>query len=193
MADPHDDLPGPMGDSNRHRPLSELDALLAKLTPAPTRVGTLRLIVRRLANGTRATPDAVVLSVEEGVPGDAWLRRPPRNPEAQLAVMREDVAALIANEQPLTLFGDNLFVDLDLSAGNLPEGTRLRVGAALVTVTPKPHNGCLKFKARFGEDAFRFVQALPTRAENRRGIYWRVLESGRACIGDAIVIIDEAR
>ena len=84
----------------------------------------------RRADGVRETPERTRLSPDDGVPGDDWSRRPPRDPEAQLAVMRRDVAELIANGQPLTLFGDNLFVDLDLSAANLPAGTRLRVGDA---------------------------------------------------------------
>ena len=86
--------------------------------------------MRRHPDGGRETLDRVALSTEEGVPGDGWSRRPPRDPQAQLAVMRRDVAELIANGQPLTLFGDNLFVDLDLSAANLPVGTRLRAGGA---------------------------------------------------------------
>lgn len=129
------------------------------------------------------------LSPDEGVPGDGWSRRPPRDPEAQLAVMRRDVAELIANGQPLSLFGDNLLVDLDISAANLPAGTRLRVGAALVEVTAKPHNGCVKFKGRFGPDALHFVQATPTRNQNLRGIYWRVVAPGEAGVGDQIEVI----
>jgi len=103
--------------------------------------------------------------------------------------MRRDVAELIANGQPLNLFGDNLLVDLDISAANLPAGTRLRVGAALVEVTAKPHNGCVKFKGRFGLDALHFVQATPTRNQNLRGIYWRVVAPGEAGIGDQIEVI----
>jgi MOSC domain-containing protein YiiM len=123
------------------------------------------------------------------VPGDGWTRRPPRDPEAQLAVMRRDVAELIANGQALTLFGDNLFVELDLSAANLPFGTRLHVGAALVEMTPKPHNGCLKFEGRFGQDALRFVQAPDTRDQNFRGVYWKVIEPGEAQVGDTICVL----
>ena len=59
----------------------------------------------------------------------------------------------IANGQPLFLFGDNLLVELDVSPANLPTGTRLQVGTALCEVTPKPHTGCGKFAARFGQDA----------------------------------------
>ena len=140
----------------------------------------------------RETPERIQLCLEEGVPGDGWTRRPPRDPEAQLAVMRRDVAELIANGQPLTLFGDNLFVDLDLSAANLPVGTRLRVGRALVAVTAKPHNGCRKFKGRFGGDALRFVQQKPTRDQNLRGIYWRVAEPGEVSVGDPIHVLSRA-
>ena len=138
----------------------------------------LRLIVSRRADGVRETWDRVQLSPEAGVPGDRWGRRSRRDPEAQLTVMRWDVAELIANGQPLTLFGDNLFVDLDISATNLPVGSRLRVGEALVVVSPKPHDGCIKFKGRFGQDALRFVSAKPTRPQNLRGVYWTVIEPG---------------
>jgi MOSC domain-containing protein YiiM len=180
---------GPHGDSSHHRSLAELKAGLGSLPAGPSDSGTLDLIMRRRADGIRETPERVYLSLEEGVPGDGWSRRPPRDPEAQLAVMRRDVAELIANGQPLALFGDNLFVDLDISAANLPVGTRLRVGEALVEVTPKPHNGCLKFKGRFGEDALRFVQAQPTRHQNLRGIYWKVIEPGEASLGAPIYVL----
>jgi MOSC domain-containing protein YiiM len=131
----------------------------------------------------------VRLSPEQGVPGDGWARRPPRDPEAELAVMRRDVAELIANGQAITLFGDNLFVDLDLSAANLPCGARLRVGDAVVEVTAKPHNGCVKFRGRFGGDALRFVQAPATRHLNLRGIYWRVVEAGEVGSGAPIAVL----
>jgi len=180
---------GPEGDPARHRPLAGLEAALRALPSAPTDAGRVALIVRRRADGTRETPGRVLLTAEEGVPGDGWSRRPPRDLEAQLAVMQRDVAELLANGQPLTLFGDNLFVELDLSAANLPLGTRLRVGEAEVVVTAKPHNGCHKFNGRFGADALRFVQAPGTRARNLRGIYWRVIAAGPAAVGDPIEVL----
>jgi MOSC domain-containing protein YiiM len=179
----------PRGDPARHLDGAALDAGVRALPAPALDAGRLALIVRRLPTGARETPREVRLSVEEGVPGDDWSRRPPRKPEAQLAVMRRDVAELIANGQPLTLFGDQLFVDLDVSAGNLPAGTRLRVGESLVEMTAEPHDGCRKFQQRFGADALRFVQAKPTRHENRRGVYWRVIEPGLAHVGDAVLVI----
>jgi MOSC domain-containing protein YiiM len=180
---------GPRGDPARHRAGASLDAGLDALPGAPTDAGRLALVVRRLPSGVRETPAEVWLSVGEGVPGDEWNRRQPQKPDAQLAVMRRDVAALIANGQELTLFGDNLFVELDLAAGNLPVGTELRVGGARVVMTAEPHNGCRKFHQRFGADALRFVQAPETRDQNRRGVYWRVIEPGLARVGDPVEVL----
>jgi MOSC domain len=180
---------GPQGDAAHHLALAALGAGLAALPAAPRDAGRLSLIVRRHPDGRRETLAEARLSPQEGVPGDGWSRRPPKKPEAQLAVMQHDVAGLIANGQPLTLFGDNLFVELDLSANNLPAGTRLRVGEALVEMTAEPHDGCIKFKGRFGPDALRFVQARETRHRNLRGVYWKVIEPGLARGGDAIRVL----
>jgi hypothetical protein len=180
---------GPRGDVARHLPLDTLEVGLRAL-PSPGRdAGLLALIVRRRADGVRETPERVRLTSDEGVPGDGWNRRPPRQADAQLAVMRHNVATLIANGQPLTLFGDNLFVDLDISAANLPAGTRLQVGEAIVEVTSKPHNGCSKFEGRFGADALRFVGPGPDRPLNLRGMYWRVVEAGEAAVGSPIRVV----
>jgi hypothetical protein len=180
---------GPPGDPACHRPLHELEAGLRALPRLAPDRGTLALIVRRDAQSVRETPPRVRLSPEDGVPGDKWGRSHSRNPVMQLAVMRRGVAELIANGQPLTVFGDNLFVDLDLAAANLPVGTRLHVGQAVVEVTPKPHNGCGKFQGRFGADALQFVQAPATRDQNLRGIYWTCVEPGDVAVGDAIIVL----
>jgi MOSC domain-containing protein YiiM len=96
---------------------------------------------------------------------------------------------MIANGQPLALAGDNLIVDLDLSSANLPIGSRLRVGSAIVEVTPKRHKGCRKFSGRFGVDALRFVAKLDTYERRLRGLYVRVIEPGFAGPGDEIVVL----
>lgn len=180
---------GPTGDASRHLPAELLAEGLRKRPAAPKDEGRLALIVRRRADGVRETPEITRLDVEEGVPGDGWSRRPPRKPDAQLAVMCRPLAELVANGQPLSLFGDNLFVDLDLSAANLPVGTRLAVGEAVVEMTAEPHDGCLKFKQRFGLGALRFVQDRATRHENRRGVYWKVIESGEVRVGSPVRVL----
>lgn len=189
MTELHTEPHGSHGADSFHLPLADLEARLHALPEAPRDSGILVLIVCRQFEGPRQTPPRVRLTPEEGVPGDRWSLRLPQDSGSQLAVMRRDVAELIANGQPLTVFGDNLFVDFDISNANLPVGTRLRVGEALVEVSPKLHNGCVKFKGRFGEDALTFVNAKPTRDQNRRGIYWKVVEAGEASVGSAIQVL----
>ena len=104
--------------------------------------------------------------------------------------MRTDIAALFANGQPLELFGDNLFVTLDLSAQNLPAGTTLRVGAAICVVTTEPHLGCSQFRERFGHPALKLTARKSGRAENLRGIYWKVLEDGLVELGSPIEVLE---
>jgi MOSC domain-containing protein YiiM len=182
---------GPYGDPACHLALPELEARLAALPAAPRDRGTLLLIVTRDADHRRDTPREAQLSVEGGVSGDRW-QHGSAEPDAQLAVMQIDVAKLLANGQTLTLFGDNLFVDLDLSAANLPAGSRLRMGAALVEVTPEPHDGCRQFRQRFGGDALRITADRTRRHRNLRGIYMRVVEPGRIAVGDAVLVVSRA-
>ncbi len=109
--------------------------------------------------------------------------------DQQLAVMRIDVARMIANGQALTLFGDNLLVDLDLSSSNLPCGTRLRLGGAVLEVTPEPHDGCIKFRQRLGGDALRMTADRRFREMHLRGIYMRVIEDGEVAVGDYMEVL----
>jgi hypothetical protein len=180
---------GPIGDAARHRSFEELEAGLLTLPTAPKDLGRVTLIIRRAPDKTREILERAYFSPEEGLPGDNWGRNPNRLPDAQLAVMRHDMAELIASGQPLTLFGDILFVDLDITAENLPTGTRLRVGEALIEVTPMAHDGCAKFNARFGSDALKFVSAKATRNQNRRGIYWKVVEAGEVNVGAKVEVL----
>ncbi|MGE4652441.1 MAG: MOSC domain-containing protein [Myxococcota bacterium] len=179
---------GPWGRRSRHLSGEELAAGLQNLAP-PGDVGSLALIVTRGDDGHRETPERTTLTPEGGVPGDAWFRDNPERMDTQVALMRVDVAELVAAGQPLTLFGDNLLVDLDLSLVNLPAGSRFRVGAAELEVTPEPHDGCLKFKQRFGGDALRFTAEPDYKDLRLRGIYAKVVLAGEVSVGDRIEVL----
>lgn len=180
---------GPFGKLSLHLDGETLERGLTALPAPPKSRGTLKLIVARGPGRVRQTPERAHLSPEEGVPGDLWKVDDGERPETQLAVMRSDVATLFANGQPLSLFGDNLLVELDLSGENLPPGSRLRVGGALLEVTPEPHDGCIKFRQRFGGDALRFTADKQLRSQHLRGIYMTVREPGVVCVGDAIEVV----
>jgi hypothetical protein len=180
---------GSVGDPSRFRVLAELEHALSTLPPAPRDLGRVTLIVRRGEGGRREILNRVELIPDAGVPGDAWGRKPLRKTDAQIAVMQSPVAALIANGQPLALFGDNLFVDLDLSSANVPHGSRLKIGTAILVITPEPHNGCAKFRARFGADALRLVSQRELRPRNLRGVYMRAVEAGEVATGDEVEVL----
>lgn len=182
-------LSSTVGDPDRFLSFEQLVEGLAALPTAPVDAGRVRLIVRRGEGGLRETPSTAWLTAEGGLVGDAWGRRAERDAADQITVMEHDVNALLANGQPLTLAGDNLLVDLNLSAPSLPPGSRLRMGAALVEVTPEPHNGCSKFRARFGADALRLVAQKERRHLNLRGVHVTVVEDGEVAVGDAIVVV----
>lgn len=82
------------------------------------------------------------------------------------------------------LAGDQLYLDLDLGRENLPPGTRLAVGSAVIEVTAAPHTGCRKFADRFGREAMVFVNSGIGRERNLRGINARIVVSGDVRIGD---------
>jgi MOSC domain-containing protein YiiM len=134
------------------------------------------------------------LSPELGVHGDNWAKgcwmslpdgRP--HPDVQVTIMNARTIALIAQEEARwQLAGDNLLVDLDLSADNLPPGTRLSVGSVVLEITEVPHKGCKKFAGRFGVDATRFVNSRDGLRMHLRGIYASIVKPGLVAVGDAV-------
>ena len=176
------------GDPACFRTFEELDRLLDTLR-TPKDHGTVTLLMSRREGGRRELLKSAHLGMDGGMPGDSWGRNPKRKLEAQLATMQTDVAEFIANGQPIELAGDNLYLALDLSTENLPTGSRVRIGGVLLEVTPMPHDGCKKFRARFGEDAQRFVCTPKLRHRNLRGIYFRVVEAGEVRVGDPAIVV----
>jgi MOSC domain-containing protein YiiM len=84
--------------------------------------------------------------------------------------------------------GDQLYVDLDLSVENLPAGTRLAIGDAVVEITAPPHTGCAIFVRHFGEEAMRFVNSRTGRAMRLRGANGRVVTGGAVRTGDKVTV-----
>jgi hypothetical protein len=170
----------------KHLTMEELEAGLDDIRRSPKDEGALELIVRRPSLGERESLTEGELDVAQGLVGDTWRTRGSRrskdglaHPQMQINVMNSRVIALVAQERERWhLAGDQLFVDLDLSGENLPPGTRLAVGSAVIEVTPEPHTGCEKFLSRFGVDAMKFVNSPLGRQLNLRGINAKVVQPG---------------
>lgn len=169
-----------------HLDLTTLRAQLSRLPPPPRDQGRVVLLVQREPEEKRRTPELIRLSCKDGVIGDRWSRALLPNPDAQVTVMRADVAHMMRPGQDIACLGDNLFVDLDLSEANLPIGSRLHIGGTICEVTPKPHTGCRKFEVRAGRDA-RELTRLPELVPLRlRGLHLRVRQEGEIRLGDLI-------
>jgi hypothetical protein len=178
----------------QHVELEALEARVADVRGAPKDAGTVELIVRRPTEDERELLDEAELDAAEGLVGDNWRARGSRatddgsaHPDLQLTLMNARVTALVAQtRERWALAGDQLYVDFDLSDANLPAGTRLQVGSALIEVTAEPHTGCGKFARRFGVDALKFVNSGVGRELNLRGRNARIVTGGTIRTGDTV-------
>jgi len=171
--------------SATHFSADELKQGVDHILDSPTDNGELKLIVRRPDVGERQTPQHARLDVEVGLVGDSWSTRVKVIPDMQLNIMNSRVVDRVAgSEDRWPLAGDQLFVDMDLSGENLPPGTQIALGDAIVEVTEPPHTGCKKFAARFGVDAMLFVNSGQGKTLNFRGICAIVVKSGDISVGD---------
>jgi hypothetical protein len=177
-----------------HRDLATLTAALDQILASPKDDGRIDLIVRRPTVEERETVTEATLDTDEGLVGDCWRARGSSstpdgsaNPKAQLTLMNARVAALVAvTPDRIPLAGDQFYVDLDLPAANVPAGTRLALGSAVIEVSDEPHMGCRKFFDRFGNDAHRFVNSKEDRDLHLRGINAFVVTGGTVRAGDTI-------
>ena len=178
----------------KHLTTAELEAGLSYVRDSPSDGGTVVMITRRPAVDEREVLAEAALDVTSGLAGDTWpMRASSRtadrspHPGMQVTMMNSRAALLVAHDPDRrALAGDQLYAELDLSTANLPPGTRLAVGSAVLEVTDQPHLGCAKFAARFGADALRFVNSRVGRELRLRGLNARVVVSGTVRIGDEI-------
>lgn len=187
-----------MSTTISHRTYAELEAALDSIRDSPKDRGTLQMIVRRPRVNEREVLEAAELDPADGLVGDTWKERRSKrtadgspHPDMQINIMNSRVVDLVAqHRERWPLAGDQLFIDLDLTEANLPPGTRLSIGSAMLEVTAEPHTGCAKFIERFGVDAAKFVNSEAGRELHLRGINAKVVQPGTIRAGDAVVKLE---
>ena len=178
-----------------HLSRPELEEGLFDILGSPEDHGRVALIVRRPGVDLREILNEAVLDAGAGLVGDTWLDRSleepggPPDPSRQITVINARLSALVAGgvADRRALTGDQLHLDLDISVANLPTGSRLQVGAAVIEVGDQPHTGCSKFSKRFGLDAVRFLNSDRGRKLRLRGLNARVVKGGVVRVGDPVV------
>ncbi|MEO5887239.1 MAG: MOSC domain-containing protein [Anaerolineales bacterium] len=174
--------------------MTELEEGMEYIRQSPRDAGVLKMIVRRPNVDEREIVDECELDLQQGLAGDSWKDRGSShtpdgsaNVNAQLTIMNARVIALLAQDEARwSLAGDQLYIDMDLSEDNLPPGTRLALGSAVIEVSAQPHSGCKKFSSRFGMDAIKFVNSPEGKQLHLRGINTRVIQAGTIRVGDAL-------
>jgi hypothetical protein len=178
-----------------HLTRAELTAGIPEILASPADNGILRAIVIRPEKKERRDLDTCEISLALGTHGDHWAKgcwkstedgRP--HPDVQICLMNARCIGLIAIEREnWPPAGDNLFIDIDLTPDNMPPGTRLAIGSAVIEITDTLHAGCASFAERYGRDATIFVNTGEGKKLRLRGIYARVVQDGRITAGDRVV------
>lgn len=178
----------------RHLTMTELQAGLDHIRQSPKDKGILEMIVARPDVDKRKVLEEATLDIENALVGDNWHVRPSSrtvdgspHPDKQLNIMNVRAIALMADDKDRWQWaGDQLLIDIDLSDKNLPAGTQLSIGDAIIEVTALPHNGCKKFAERFGVDAVKFVNSPVGKQLHLRGINAKVIQGGMIRKGDLV-------
>lgn len=178
--------------------IEELDRLYAALPPRPGDAAQIDSLNVRPGPNQREAREQIELDPERGAIGDRWERktwmylpdgRP--DPRVQLALCNTSLLAFMqrmagTQHHP----GDTIFTNLDLSAKNLPAGSRLRVGAAIIEISDVENDACAKFAAHYGELILQWIRRPEHRPLRLRGAFARAVHGGKIQRGDVISRID---
>ena len=178
------------------------DRWFERLPASPRDRGRVERCVLRTGKGERQLPQAVRIEPGRGALGlaagpdggppseDHWGVYDYDEPGNEISLVNVHVIASLASGDPakMALSGDNFQVDLDLSEENLPVGTELWLGEALLRISPMPHRPCLKFVTRFGPGAAKKVARANRIGRRGRGVLCEVLAGGVVRVGDAIEV-----
>ncbi len=173
------------------RTTAQLEAMFEGIIAAPGDAGPIEMIVRRPSVEQREVVESAELSLDFGLVGDNWVDRvgedgqPHRSAQVTLMNARVTDAVAVTRDR-WQLAGDQIYVDMDISHENLPAGTRIQVGDAVLEISEAPHTGCAKFASRFGKDALRFANVGLGKVHRFRGVNAFVVEPGTFRVGDKI-------
>ena len=172
----------------------ELAAALPDVLAAPRDAGPVRLLCARPKPNARTFPESLALTRAAGVVGDFEMARPwleladgSPDPRIQVSILPWRVLELVWRERDQIAHpGDNIVVDMTLTEENLPEGTLLSVGTAILRISDVPNDGCVKWKVRHGRAAYDWITAPAAAPLRLRGLFCSVEQDGVVRLGDSI-------
>jgi hypothetical protein len=173
---------------------AELAAALPAILAAPQDIGVVRLLCSRPKPNARIFPDVITLTRAAGVGGDFEMARPwlvlpdgSPDPQNQVSIIAWQVLDLVWRDRDRIAHpGDNIAVDMNITARNLPVGTLLSAGTAVLRISEEPNDGCVKWKVRCGPAAYHWTMAKPNRPLRLRGLFCSVEQDGELRLGDTL-------
>ena len=176
---------------------AELMAALPHLLAAPKTDAKVHALCLRPDYGEREFPDRIAMTRSGGIPGERWATAPwlkladgSPDPRIQVSILPLRVMDLVWRDRLGTPHpGDPIVADLDCSLANLPTGSLIRAGTAVLRVSDHFNQACAKWKVRYGADARAFIDA-PGHPELRlRGILCAVEADGEVRLTDRLQVL----
>ena len=174
--------------------LPELNAALPQVLAAPKTDAAIATLCLRPAFNERAFADRLVMTKAQGIPGERWATLPwlkladgSPDPRIQVSLLPSRVMDLVWQDRSQPHPGDPIVADMDMTVANLPVGSLIRAGSAILRVSDVPNNGCAKWKVRYGADALTWVQADP--GLRLRGVLCSVEVDGEVTLADRLQVL----
>lgn len=171
-----------------------LEQALPHILAAPKNETTVDQLCFRPDRNEREFPQQLTLTRDQGVPNERWLSEPWLRDDTgaphrgiQVSILSRRVWDAVRVSDDMIHPGDTIIADLDTSMDNLPLGTRLRVGTAVIEVSDVYNEGCVKWKARYGSEAKDWLVTPKNRPLRLRGILCSIEEDGVVKLGDQII------
>ena len=177
-----------------HVTLAECQAALDHINAAPRDGAVIEQLVARPDFAERAFPDALELTVAGGIKGERWSHSPwlklpdgSPDPRIQVSIFSKRVMDLCWRDREGQVHpGDPFVVDMNLSFENLPVGTQLQVGEAVVEVSDKFNTACVKWQKRYGDESLRWINMAENRPHRLRGVLCKIVQDGVVRVGDRL-------
>lgn len=186
--------------TERHPTLDVCMAAMPDILAAPKDNAPIRSLCLRPGIGQRQFVDSLTMTVSEGIPGDRWLTNPWRkladgspDPEIQVSILPTRVCDLVWREGDRAPHpGDPIVADMDMGVDNLPPGSLIQAGSAVLEVSAIFNTACVKWRNRYGLESFRWINMDDHPRHRLRGILCAVREGGTVTRTDPLKILCRA-
>jgi len=172
----------------------ELNAALPHILAAPKDKAAIEKLCYRPNFGEREYPDSLSLCSDRGVIGDRWLEKSwlkledgSSDPRNQICILGKRTLDLIWRDRANVIYpGDNMIADFDFSESNLPSGTELQIGEAVLRVSDVFNDACTKWKARYGAASREWINAPENVPHRLRGVFCQIIHGGEVRLDDEL-------